>query len=240
MSWVFLILLLTGEAFSNEAEIRKNISARLPNFPEIDEIRKIDISDLFELRIGTDIFYSDEKGNYLLRGYIIDTRNRTNLTESRIAKLTAITFSTLPFKDAVKWQQGSGSRKIVVFADPNCRYCKKLESELQAIKNITVYTFLYPILGPDSHEKSRNIWCAKDSNKVWLDWILRGKEPKPILGECDSSALERNIAMGKRHKIDGTPGIVFEDGKLVAGALERNKLEEQLAASTRKIDGSQD
>lgn len=232
--WIFIGLFVAGKVFATDAEIRKNISERLPNFPVIDEITKIDIPGLFELRVGADVFYTDEKGDYLIRGHVIDTKTRTNLTENRIAKLNAIIYSTLPLKDAVKWQEGNGTRKVVVFADPNCGYCKKLELELKDIKNITVYTFLYPILGSESHEKSRNIWCAKDRSKVWLDWMLRGKNPKPIVGECDSSALERNIAMGKKHKIEGTPGIVFEDGKLVAGAMQRDKLEEHLVASMRK------
>ena len=98
------------------------------------------------------------------------------------------------------------------------------------MKDITVYTFLYPILGPDSQEKSRNIWCAKDGSRAWADWMLRGKAPKLTVAQCDSSVLQRNLALGQKHRIDGTPGIVFEDGKLVAGAIERDQLERQFAA----------
>jgi thiol:disulfide interchange protein DsbC len=227
-------LLLTDVGFAHEAAIRKNIAERVPNFPAIDEITKFSIPGLFELRAGTDVFYTDENGDHLFRGHIIDTKTRTNLTEERIAKLNVINFSTLPLKDALMWKKGSGTRKIVVFADPNCGYCKKFERELQQIKDITVYTFLYPILGPDSHKKSRNIWCAKDSSKVWSDWMLRDKNPAVIGDKCDASLLQRNLALGEKYRIDGTPGIVFEDGKLVAGAMEREQIEKQLSVSEVK------
>jgi thiol:disulfide interchange protein DsbC len=228
-------LLLTGAGLANEAAIRKNIAERVPNFPVIDEITKTAVPGLCELRVGTDVFYADANGDHLFRGHIIDTRTRANLTEERVAKLTAIDFAALPLKDAVMWRQGSGARKIAVFADPNCGYCKKFEQELQQIKDITVYTFLYPILGPDSHEKSRNIWCAKDSSSAWLDWMLRAKNPGPSMGgKCDTTALQRDVALGQRHKVNGTPSIVFEDGKVVPGAMGRAQLEKQLSVSQAK------
>jgi len=229
--WMCMGLLFCTTGFAQEAVIRKNITARLPNFPVIDEVTKMPMPGLYELRVGADVFYTDERGDYLFRGHLIDTKTKTNLTEDRVATLTAISFASLPIKDALVWKQGSGARKIVVFADPNCTYCKKFEQALQGVKDITVYTFLYPILGPDSQEKSRNIWCAKDGSQAWADWMLLGKDPKPTTTHCDSSALQRNLALGQKHRIDGTPGIVFEDGKLVAGAIERDQLEKQLLAS---------
>lgn len=229
-------LLIGGAGFAQEAVIRKNIAERLPNFPAIDEVTKMAMPGLYELRAGADVFYTDENGDHLIRGHVIDTKTKTNLTEERIAKLTAINFAALPIKDALVWKQGSGARKIVVFADPNCMYCKKFEQELQGVKDITVYTFLYPILGPDSNEKSRNIWCAKDNGRVWSDWMLRGKAPKPRGAQCDISALQRNVTLGQKHRIDGTPGIVFEDGKLVAGAIERDQLEKQLTINKPKTE----
>ena len=222
--------------FAQEALIRKNIEQRLPNFPSIDEIIKLPMLGLYELRVGADIFYTDERGDYLFRGYLIDTRTKTNLTEDRVAGLTTIDFSTLPIKDALVWKQGTGVRKLVVFADPNCMYCMKFEHELQGIKDITVYTFLYPILGTDSHKKSRDIWCAKNSSRTWIDWMVRRKVPKPVSAPCDSSVLERNMALGQKYRIDGTPGIVFEGGKLVAGAIERAALEKELTTSKPKSE----
>ena len=123
----------------------------------------------------------------------------------------------------------------MVFADPNCGYCKKFERELAAVKDVTVYTFLYPILGPDSNEKSKVIWCAKDSTKAWRDWMVSGV---PAAGaekdeKCDLSPLERNVARGRRFKITGTPALVFEDGRKVPGAVPPEQIEKQLAASKK-------
>lgn len=221
-------------AYAQEAVIRKNIAERLPDFPKIDEVSKTPIPGLFELRVGTEIFYSDEQGNHLMEGQLIETKTRTNLTEARINKLTVIDFAALPLKDALVWKAGTGARKIAVFADPNCGYCKRFEKDLQQVKDVTVYTFLYPILGGDSPEKSRDIWCAKDNAKVWLDWMLRSTAPVRSMGECDSSALQRNTALARKHRINGTPAVVFEDGKRVPGAMSLEQIEKQLLASRAK------
>ncbi len=227
--------LFVGQAaFAQDAVIRKNIAERMPDFPKIEEVTKTPIPGLYELRVGTEVFYTDEQGNHLIEGQMIDTKTRTNLTEARIAKLSAIDFDQLPLKDALVWKNGTGARKMAVFADPNCGYCKRFEKDLQQVKDVTVYTFLYPILGGDSPEKSRDIWCSKDKTKVWLDWMLRSVAPVRSMGECDASALQRNAALGRKHRVNGTPAIVFEDGKRVPGAMNPEQIEKQLAASRAK------
>ena len=226
-------LALVPAAFADEAAIRKNISERVPDFPKIDEVTKTSIPGLYEIRVGTDILYTDEQGNYIIEGQLIETKTRTNLTEQRVAKLTAIDFKALPLKDAMVWKQGTGERKLVIFADPNCGYCKKFERDLLTVKDITVYTFLYPILGPDSTEKSKQIWCAKDNAKVWRDWMIKGT-PIGESPSCDTSALARNVALGRKHRINGTPGVVYEDGKMQPGAVGAEAVERQLAASRGK------
>jgi len=222
-------------AGADEAVIRKNIAERLPDFPKIDEVTKTTIPGIYELRIGTEVLYTDEQGNHLIEGSVIDTKTRSNLTEARVAKLTAIDFSKLPLKDAIVWKQGSGARKLVVFADPNCGYCKKFERDLQQVKDVTVYTFLYPILGGDSPDKSRNIWCAKDSTKVWRDWMIEGTSiPAAANASCDTTALQRNVALGRKYRISGTPGLVFEDGTHKPGAIPPAQVEQLLASSRTK------
>ena len=218
-------------ALAQEAVIRKNLSERLPDFPKIDEITKTPIPGLYEFRIGTEVFYTDEQGNHVIEGHIIDTRTRVNLTQARVDKLTQIDVSKLPLKDAIVWKQGTGERKLVVFADPNCGYCKRFERDLNNVKDVTVYTFLYPILGGDSPEKSKNIWCAKDSTKAWRDWMLDGVTPPKVMGQCDLGALNRTAELGRKYKINGTPAIVFEDGKRVPGAMNAEQIEKQLVAS---------
>ena len=121
----------------------------------------------------------------------------------------------------------------MVFADPNCGYCKRFERDLQKIDNVTVHTFLYPILSPDSAEKSNNVWCAKDRTAAWDDWMLRDKTPASA--SCDTAALQRNLAFGKKHKITGTPTLILSDGSRVPGAIAAADLEKRLtdAASAR-------
>lgn len=232
---IAVALLIAPCANAGEASIRKNIAARLPNFPQIEEITKAPIAGLWELRVRDDVFYADESGDYVIRGQLIDTKTRANLTEQRIAKLTAIDFKALPLKDAMVWKQGTGDRKLVVFADPNCGYCKTFERHLQALKDVTVYTFLYPILGDDSREKSKQIWCAKDNSRAWREWMLKGA-PVGDSAQCDISALQRNFVFGQKHRIRGTPGLVFEDGRQRAGAISPAELEKQFVAA-RKNSG---
>ncbi len=221
-------------AWADEATIRKNLAARLPNFPPIDEVSKTPIPGVYELRIGTDVLYTDEQGQYIIQGSLIDTKTRANLTEARIAKLTQIDFASLPLKDAILIKQGSGARKLVVFGDPNCGYCKRLERDLVALKDVSIYTFLYPILGPDSNVKSRDIWCAREPGKVWRNWMVDGATPPKAMGACDTSAIERNLALGNRHRVNGTPAVVFEDGSRSPGALPLEQLESRLLAAAKR------
>jgi thiol:disulfide interchange protein DsbC len=232
--WVACMLMAAAGAFADEATIRKNLGERLPNFPQIDEISKTPIPGIYELRVGNEVLYTDEQGQYVIEGNVIDTKTRVNLTEARIAKLTQIDFSSLPLKDAILIKQGTGARKLVVFGDPNCGYCKKLERDLVALKDVSIYTFLYPILGPDSSVKARDIWCAREPGKVWRSWMVDGATPPKAMGSCNTAALERNLALGDRHRVRGTPAVVFEDGSRAPGAIPADQLENRLVAAAKR------
>ncbi len=221
---------LVTSAFADEVAIRKNLAIRLPSLAPIDEVTKTPVNGLWEVRMGTEIIYSDEQGSFVVEGNIIDLQKQLNITQDRVAKLTAFDFAKLPLKDAVMWKQGTGARKLVVFADPNCGYCKRFEKELNGVKNITVYTFLIPILGGDSPEKSKAIWCAKDNGKVWRSWMLNGTVPPEVAGACDASALDRNLALGLKHGVNGTPMLVFTDSKRMAGIMSADELDKKLSS----------
>ncbi len=217
-------------AHADEAEIRKVFKEKFPQLPRIDEVKPTTFPSLWEVRMGTDIVYTDAKASYILEGTLIDTTTQRNLTEERIEKLTAIDFSQLPLKDAIVWKNGNGKRRIAVFSDPNCGYCKKLERDLVKVKDVTVYTFLVPLLGGDSPEKSRSVWCAKDNTAAWRDWMVNDRMPPRAMGaSCDTSVLQRNIALAQKHRVTGTPAIVFEDGTRTPGALPPAELEKKLA-----------
>jgi len=213
-----------------EQLLRKNLAERLPSIGRIDEISRTPMPGLFELRVGTELFYTDADGAFLLQGQLFDTKGRKNLTEERMDKLLAVDFDALPSKDAFVIVRGNGKRKLAVFEDPNCSYCKKFERDLAKIDNVTVYMYLYPILGADSTEKSRNIWCARDKGKAWTDWMLRSEMPAKADAGCDLTALGRNIEFGRKHKITGTPTLIFTDGSRVPGAIGAADIERMLAA----------
>ena len=231
-------LLLAGAACAADdatvgAAIRATLAKRLPNLPHIDEITKSPIPGLWELRLGSQVIYSDAQGSFVIEGEIIDTARHVNLTQDRVDALTAFDFSKLPLQDAVVWQQGTGARKLVVFADPNCGYCKKLERDLNNVRDLTVFTFMIPILGGDSPQKARDIWCAKDSGKVWRRWMIDGTPPPAAPAQCDTAALSRNIALGQKHAINGTPSLVFENSERVPGILSAQDLEKKLTTLAR-------
>ena len=207
--------------------IRKNLAERLPLMGKIDEVTKTSMPGLFEVRIGTDLYYTDVDGNFVLHGQLIDAKAARNLTEERQEKLLAIEFAALPLKDAFTIVRGNGKRKIAIFEDPNCGYCKRFERDLQKVDNVTVYMFLYPILGPDSDVKSRNLWCMKDRGRAWQDWMLR--EQAAPAGNCDTTALTRNIEFGKRYRITGTPTMLLANGTRIPGAITAQDVEKLLA-----------
>ena len=223
-------LVLASGASAQEATLRKNLTERLPQLQKIEEVSKTPMPGLFEVRVnGTDIFYTDAEANYLIQGSLIDTKQRRNLTEERVDKLTAISFDALPFKDAFTIVRGNGKRKLAVFEDPNCGYCKRFERDLQKVDNVTIYMFLYPILSADSSEKSKHIWCAKDRAKAWQDWMVRDKPA--AVASCDSAAIDRNVEIGHKHKINGTPTLIFSNGTRVPGAIASAEVEKYLADS---------
>jgi thiol:disulfide interchange protein DsbC len=220
----------TGAVFAQgeEAQIRKNLKERMPQIQPIDEVRRTPMPGLFEVRVdGTDIYYTDASGHFLLQGQLIDTRNQRNLTEERLQKIMAIDFKSLPFKDAISWVKGNGERKLAVFEDPNCGYCKRFERDIAKLDNVTVFIFLYPILGKDSVDKSKSIWCAKDPAKSWQDWMVR--DQMPAAANCDTGSLKRNMEYGQKMRITGTPTTLLPDGTRIPGAIELSQLEKLLA-----------
>lgn len=227
VSLLALASLSSSLAGAQEATIRKNLSERLGNLPKIDEVSKTPMNGLYEVRMGNEVMYSDAEGNFLIQGALIDVKQKRNLTEERIEKLSSIPFEQLPLKNAFTQVRGNGKRKLVVFADPNCGYCKRFEKDLQKLENVTIYHFLYPILGDDSKTKSKNIWCAKDKAKAWNDWMVNAVTPPTA--NCDASALDATLEFGKKQRITGTPTLLFADGSRVPGAVPIAQVEKMLA-----------
>jgi thiol:disulfide interchange protein DsbC len=230
-----LMLLASGALFAQEAAIRKALAERVPSLGKIDEIRPSPMPGLYEVRFaGSEIIYTDAKGEFLLEGALIETRTMANLTEARQNKLNAVDFATLPVKDALVIKQGSGARKMAVFVDPNCGYCKRFERDLVAIKDVTIYTFIMPILGPDSTVKARDIWCSREAGKTWRSWMIDGATPAKVMEKCDTAAIDRNLEFARKYHIQGTPAVFFEDGTRKPGAIPGEMVEKLLTAATKK------
>lgn len=226
-SLLALALVLPLLASAQEDAIRKNLAEHVPMLQNIDEVRATPMKGLYEIRVGKEVLYTDAEGNFLIQGMLLDTRAQKNLTQERQDELNAIAFDELDLDNAFKVVYGKGTRKMAAFEDPNCPYCKRLEQDLAMVEDVTVYTFLTPILGEDSVKKSQQIWCSDDRAQAWLDWMLDDVKPKGD-GKCDSTALQRNVGFAHEHGITGTPTLIFENGHRVPGAIDANQIEELL------------
>lgn len=232
---LLLLAAIMGSACADEASLKRAIEtkfeAQLKRKVTVTSVNKTQYGGLYEVfsKESSSIFYTDEKFTFfLIDGQLIDTSNFQNITEARLNKLTAIKFSELPMDQAIVSKRGNGKRVMVTFEDPNCGYCRKLLRDLQGIDNLTVYTFLIPILSEDSLEKSRQIWCAPDRAKAWSDWMLQNRLPTTG-NSCNTKALEKNQELAIRHNVSATPTIFFPDSGRVPGALPKAELERRLA-----------
>jgi len=224
--------LLGTLAHADEAEIRSKLPQRLPELPKIEDVRPSAMPGLYEVVVvGGEIVYTDEHGEYMIHGDLIQTKGQRNLTEQRQNKLTQFDFNSLPLQDAVVWKVGTGKRRMAIFADPNCGYCKRLERDLQQLKDVTVYTFLIPILGGDSPQKAQNIWCSKNATQAYRDWMLDGVVPPRFMGMTCNSPLERNLTLARKLRVEATPALFFENGSRLRGAAGVPELEKRLSGS---------
>lgn len=219
-----VLLLAAGAVQADEAKVKQAVEAAIGE--KVEGVRKANVLGLYELRIGGDILYADEKANYLITGNIIDLKTRQNLTQERLSKLSAIKFSDLPLDLAVKTVKGDGKRVFATFEDPNCGYCKKLAKDMAGMNNVTIYTFLLPILSQDSAVKSRAVWCAADRAKAWSDLMVNGTAP--AAGTCEAP-IENVLALAQKYNIRGTPTIFLSSGERIPGAVPVAQLEQKLA-----------
>ena len=199
--------------------------------PDVDvtSVAATPLDGLYEVNVGKQIIYTDASAKYLLVGQLIESRTRKNLTEAKLQQDEKIDFASLPLSNAIKTVKGNGTRKMAVFADPYCPYCKKLEQTMQKLDNVTIYTFLFPILTPDSKPMSEAIWCSKDASAAWNAWMIDGNKPARASG-CKAPAVTSNLALAHGMGINGTPTIVFADGRRRVGALSLDELNTALDA----------
>lgn len=222
---IFLLLLLTvSSAYAGEAEIKETLQKNYPQFGQIREVNPSPIPGLYEVVTQDHLFYVDGKVQYLIDGSLYQMNGMRNLTDERERKMFAIDFNSLPLNLALKKVKGNGKRKLAIFTDPNCGFCKRLEHELAKIDNVTIYRLLYPVF-PGSDEKVRNVLCSKNPNQAWEDLLLRNK--LPATANC-STPTAKVLALGQKLHVTGTPTLVFADGTLVPGYLPAATLDKAL------------
>ena len=233
-----VLMAASFQAFSQVDVIRKNLPSRLTNFPPIVDVKESPVKGVYEVVIeGSQVLYTDSKGDHIFQGSLIDTRNLVNLTDARIADLSKIDFDQISLKDSFKIVNGTGEREMAIFVDPNCGFCKEYEKSLAKVKDVTIHVFLMPVLGQDSLQKSNAIWCSASPKDAYLGLMLENKMLSAPAKECDASAVARNVEFGKKYAIRGTPASFFVDGNRVPGMTSPERIEESLqraAAATQK------
>jgi thiol:disulfide interchange protein DsbC len=222
---LFCIGLAHGQT---EQQLKADLQKKLGVNAKVRSVSPAPVGGLYEVLIGNDVFYTDSTGKYLIQGEIIELASGKNITEQRQADLNRIKWSDLAPTNAIKTVRGNGSRQLAVFSDPNCGYCKRLEKSLQQLDNVTIYTYLIPILGSDSLQKSKQIWCAADPYKTYIDWMVNGSSPS---GKSDcATPLDKNMAYAKSYGITGTPTLFFTDGSRFPGAVQITDIEKKFSS----------
>lgn len=224
---VFVLSLFAAGAYASEAVIRKALEHRFPG-AKVQGIVKTPYAQLFEVFMEGQLFYTDAKAQYLFVGKVIDAETRVNLTERRSEDLLRVSFASLPLENALKVVKGDGSRKIAVFSDPDCPFCKQYEEELAKVDNVTIYTFIFPIEGlhAGATEKSKAIWCAPDRVEAWNQWMRKNVLPKNS-GNCENP-IAKNVQLGGRLGINGTPTTIFTDGRRISGRIPAAQIDQRM------------
>ncbi len=236
MRWkLFISILVFGflseVVLADEAALRKAIQ---PHFADskIESVKKTPYLGLYEVVVGDEVFYTDAKADYFFFGHVIDTKTRTSMTNERIQEIKAarrVPIDSLPLQSAIKVVKGDGKRRVAIFTDPNCPYCKQLEKELLNVTNVTIYTLLYPVL-KGSMELSKKIWCSDNQIKAWDDFML--KNVAPSSKDCETP-LDALVKSGHENKVSGTPTLIFADGSVVGGMIPATVIEEKLENASK-------
>ena len=212
----------------SEQQIRSDLQKKVGSNTKIKSIAPSPIPGIYEVLVGNEVFYTDANSKYLIQGEIIEIATGKNITEQKQADLNRIKWSELNPSNALKVVRGNGSRQLAIFSDPNCGYCKRLEKTLQQLDNVTIYTYLIPILSADSALKSKQIWCSADPQKTYIDWMVNGIAPS---GKSDcTTPVDKNMAFAKTYGIAGTPTLFFTDGSRFPGAVQITDIEKKFSS----------
>jgi len=225
-----IISLLYGNSFALTNEEATSILKELVKTEfKILEIREAPLEGFWEVvgEIGQDrmIIYVDKNLKFIITGQILDRQSKRNLTLDRLKEFRKVDPNRLPLENAIP--MGEGKRRLYVFTDPQCHFCSQLHEELKLVKDLKTFFFLFP-LNPASYEKTKSIWCSQDRLKA-LEESYHGREPGP--SSCNTSAIDRNLELGKHLLITSTPTLLFQNGKVIEGYVLPDALENLLKSS---------
>jgi len=222
---VFFVSLMCTVAVADEAAVRRAVRPLFGDKP-VESIARTPVLGLYEVVVDKKVYYVDEAAQYMLDGEVIDLKAKKNLTQERVRALLKISPSELPLELAIKRIRGNGERTVVTFEDPNCGYCKRMAKDTKNLANVTLYTFLYPILSSDSVQKAKTIWCSDDRAKTWAAW-MEDDVPPSGSNSCPNP-IDQILELGKKQRVTGTPTLIFNDGSRIPGAISLTKLEDKI------------
>ncbi len=233
------LLSLAGFAHAGAGADRlmEDLRKRFPK-TEFTAIHDTEIPDIFEVWMGQNVAYvSPRNPRYFVLGRVFDTETLRDVTGPKIARVQAkqgepppIDIGALPLKDAIKTVRGTGERMLVVFSDPACPYCQRLEPELAKLKDVTVYTFLLPFQGAQTPAA---IWCAPDRQQAWQRYMSAADRALPVPSATCEHPLDRNLALARRLDVNGTPAVLFADGSRLSGYAQAPELEARLKPTNK-------
>lgn len=216
-----LVSFISSLSLANVDTVKSNLTKQHPKL-NIENIQTTDMKGIYSGSMDGQVVYVGEDAQHILVGSMYRLSDQKNLTKDLVLKQNSIDWKKLPLQDAVKSVRGNGKRQIAIFSDPNCPYCKQLETELSKLNDVTIYTFIYPIKN-QSIAVSKQVFCEKDSALAWSNLISKGIQLSSKKN-C-ANPVDRNLSLGKSLGLNGTPAIIFSNGFKVMGSHPAQEIE---------------
>lgn len=233
----FAATVFTASAFaapdSQTESLKNQLQKEMGEHVQVKTVEKSVLPGIYQVVIENEVIYADATGRYIFSGNLFDTKERESLTEKLRNQVNKIDFAKLPIERAMITKRGTGKQKLVVFSDPRCQFCQQYEAELKKLEDVTIYTYIYPILGEQSEQLAKKIWCSPNRNKAWEDWMFSKKEPTQSKKSCDDAVLQKNIAWGKEIYIQGTPTTILPSGRRFSGVIDADRLNAALKEESK-------